>query len=132
VRLRDLGLPQPAQRCSLTEFLQRPEVAFSGLGRLYPHLAELPRAVAEEVEIQVKYAGYLRKQEEMVRRFRDLEDQLIPDGLDYNGIPGLSNEVREKLGSLRPRSLGQAARLAGITPAAISVLMLHLHYRRER
>lgn len=80
----------------------------------------------EEVELQLKYAGYIKRQEEQVARFKKLEETLLPEELNYKGMPGLSNEVVEKLSAIAPRSLGQASRISGITPAAISVLQVQL------
>ena len=80
----------------------------------------------EEIELQIKYAGYIKRQEEQVERFRKMERISLPDNMEYNGLPGLSNEVVEKLSRIRPRSLGQASRISGVTPAAISVLQVHL------
>jgi tRNA uridine 5-carboxymethylaminomethyl modification enzyme len=82
--------------------------------------------VAEQVEIQVKYAGYIQRQEEQVARLRKLEEMKLPPGMDYYRIPGLSTEVKEKLNKVRPLSIGQASRISGITPAALSILMICL------
>jgi tRNA uridine 5-carboxymethylaminomethyl modification enzyme len=82
--------------------------------------------VAEEIELQIKYSGYIKRQQEQVDRFRKLERTRLPDDIQYKGLPGLSNEVVEKLNRIRPLSLGQASRISGITPAAVSVLQVHL------
>ena len=82
--------------------------------------------VAAQAEIEIKYGGYVERQRQLVARYRDTEDVGIPANLDYERIAGLSNEAREKLGRIRPRSLGQAGRIAGITPAAVSLLAIHL------
>ena len=87
---------------------------------------------AAQLEIEVKYEGYVRRQAEMVDRFKRLEDAVIPEWVDYAAVSGLSTEVRERLLSVRPRSLGQAARMPGITPAAISLIAFHLKSRRDR
>jgi tRNA uridine 5-carboxymethylaminomethyl modification enzyme len=84
------------------------------------------REVAAEVEIALKYSGYIRRQEEGVERLRSLEEARIPKNLDYETVGGLSKEVREKLVALQPLSLGQAARIPGVTPAALSLLAIHL------
>ncbi len=86
----------------------------------------MPDDVSSQVEIQCKYEGYLERQESDVRKFRQLERISIPAELDYRAIVGLSNEARQKLSSIRPRSLGQASRIPGITPSAISILMVFL------
>jgi len=82
--------------------------------------------VAEEVEIQVKYAGYIQRQEEQIRKLSRLEGIRIPAHMDFRAIPGFTAEVREKLEKVKPISLGQASRISGITPAAISILLIHL------
>jgi len=82
--------------------------------------------VAQEVQLQVKYEGYIQRQHEQIARFKKFEDVLLPEDLDYASFDGLSNEVVEKMTKIRPRSLGQASRISGITPAAISVLQIHL------
>ncbi len=84
-----------------------------------------------QVEIQCKYQGYLQRQEAEVKKFKNLEKIHIPAGLDYEEIPGLSNEVRQKLSEVQPTSLGQASRIAGVTPAALSILMVYLKRPRE-
>jgi len=83
-------------------------------------------AVAEEVEIQVKYAGYIQRQEEQITKLSRLEGIRLPADMDFRAIPGLTAEVREKLERVKPLSLGQASRISGITPAAISILLIHL------
>jgi tRNA uridine 5-carboxymethylaminomethyl modification enzyme len=87
---------------------------------------------AAQLEIDVKYEGYVRRQAQMIDRFKRLEDTVIPQWVDYSTVKGLSTEVRERLASVRPRSLGQAARMPGITPAAISLIAFHLKSRRSR
>ena len=82
--------------------------------------------VGEQVEIQVKYAGYIQRQEEQVAKVLKLEGMRIPQNMDFSSIPGLTAEVKEKLGRVRPFSLGQASRISGVTPAAISILMIQL------
>jgi tRNA uridine 5-carboxymethylaminomethyl modification enzyme len=81
---------------------------------------------AGEIELQVKYAGYIKRQQEQVDRYKKLERTRLPENIDYKGLPGLSNEVVEKLTAIQPRSLGQASRISGVTPAAVSVLQVHL------
>ncbi len=83
--------------------------------------------VARQVEVCTKYDGYIRRMLDEVARFKKAEQRLIPDGLDYAVLPGLSTEIRERLTEIRPRSLGQAARIPGVTPAALSVLAVWCH-----
>jgi tRNA uridine 5-carboxymethylaminomethyl modification enzyme len=111
---------------SLAQILRRPEIPFSMVQSLSPSPFPISREAATEVEISIKYAGYIRRQEEGVERLRHLEEAYIPKNLDYTTVSSLSAEVREKLISLRPLSLGQAARIPGITPAALSLLAVHL------
>ncbi|MBI3795766.1 MAG: tRNA uridine-5-carboxymethylaminomethyl(34) synthesis enzyme MnmG [Deltaproteobacteria bacterium] len=111
---------------SLAQLLRRPELSFATIHSLSPSPAPVSREVAAEVEISIKYSGYIRRQEEGVVRLRSLEEARIPKNLDYETVGGLSKEVCEKLVALQPLSLGQAARIPGITPAALSVLAIHL------
>ena len=82
--------------------------------------------VREEIELQVKFKGYIDRQNEQVARFKKMESVLLPQNIDYRSLSGLSNEVVEKLTKIQPLSLGQASRISGITPAAVSVLQVHL------
>jgi tRNA uridine 5-carboxymethylaminomethyl modification enzyme len=89
-------------------------------------VAAVDPVVAEQVEIQVKYASYIERQERQVERFRGLEAHRIPPGIDYDSVVGIRNESREKLEQLRPLSVGQASRISGVTPADVGVLMAHI------
>jgi tRNA uridine 5-carboxymethylaminomethyl modification enzyme len=110
---------------SADKLLKRPELSYSQIMAVLGESDQLlsPR-VQEQVEIQCKYEGYLRRQEGEVEKFKDLEQIRIPDALDYARLTGLTNELRERLNTIRPRSLGQASRLPGMTPAAISLLRI--------
>ncbi len=114
----------------LLQVLRRPDVTYADLRGLDPE-ARADEAVARQVEVAAKYDGYVRRMLEEVARFRQLETRLIPEGLDYAAVPGLSTEIRERLGRARPHSLGQASRVPGVTPAAISILAVWCH-RIER
>ncbi|HLG20447.1 MAG TPA: tRNA uridine-5-carboxymethylaminomethyl(34) synthesis enzyme MnmG [Bdellovibrionota bacterium] len=117
---------------SLEKLLSRPDVSWSVLERFDPTLASEDRAVREQVEIRAKYAGYIERElEEIVRALRDEEEEFPPD-FDFASVPSLSNEVREKLRTIQPRTLGQAARISGVTPAAVSILSIFLRKHRER
>jgi tRNA uridine 5-carboxymethylaminomethyl modification enzyme len=94
-------------------------------------LPEIDPAVAERIEIEVKYEGYLARQESDARRARSWGELPLPPDLDYAAIPGLSREVVEKLGAARPRSLGQASRISGVTPVAVTLLATHLDLSRR-
>jgi tRNA uridine 5-carboxymethylaminomethyl modification enzyme len=126
---RVLGAPL-ARDASLMELLRRPEAAYTalmGLPGAGPGVDD-PQ-VTEQVEIQAKYAGYIDRQHEEIERHQRHEDTRLPDDLDYGAVRGLSTEVRQKLTRHRPATLGQAARISGITPAAISLLLVHLKRR---
>jgi len=125
-RLRSIGTAKLRSTATLAELLRRPEISFAHLACLDVGCAGVRPDVAEQVEIQVKYDGYLQRQEEMVERFKAMENRPIPENLDFTTFPGLSMEVREKLQSIRPYSLGQASRISGMTPAALSVLMVFM------
>jgi tRNA uridine 5-carboxymethylaminomethyl modification enzyme len=111
---------------SLQEILKRPETHFGHLFTFDRNLENLPKEVWEQVEIQVKYDGYIKRQMEQIERFKKLEDLRFPEDFDFSLVIGLSKEVMEKLTKIRPFSLGQASRISGVTPAAISILMVNL------
>ncbi len=121
-----------SQAMTMTELLRRPEIRLTHLVQLARRAElELPIDLSDldfgdEIELQIKYAGYIKRQQEQVDRFKRLERTRLPEDMQYTGLPGLSNEVVEKLNSVQPLSLGQASRISGITPAAISVLQVHL------
>lgn len=121
-----LGLPELRQGATLEELLRRPEIALRELLFLDPELSALDDAVREQLEIGVKYEGYIRRQLEEVEKFRRAEGQTIPPGFDYEQVTGLSTEVREKLSKGRPLTLGQAGRIPGVTPAAMAILSVLL------
>jgi tRNA uridine 5-carboxymethylaminomethyl modification enzyme len=108
--------------------LLRPNVSLDGLRSLSPALDEYCRRrdVAEQVEIAVKYAGYVEKEAEMAAKMKRLEDVALPENFNYQAVGSLSNEAKQKLTQIKPRSLGQAARISGIRPADISVLMVYM------
>ncbi|MDD5271818.1 MAG: FAD-dependent oxidoreductase, partial [Methylovulum sp.] len=114
------------KEASLMELLRRPEVDIAHLLDFLPTGEEIPEAVSEQVEIQAKYAGYIVRQQSEIDKSLRYDHLKLPESLDYKGIPGLSNEVSEKLRKQRPETLGQASRIQGITPAAISLLLVHL------
>ena len=108
------------------ELLRRPEVDYAGLLTLMGEQLQLAEDISEQVVIQTKYAGYIDRQKLEIERLQRHETTTLPDDLDYKDVRGLSNEVREKLTQARPNSLGQAARISGVTPAAVSLLLVHL------
>ena len=110
----------------LRDLLKRPEIRFLHLLEIDETLNGIPKEVIEEVEIEVKYEGYIKRQLEQIERFKRLEQVRIPPDFDFQKIVGLSKEVMEKLIKIRPLSIGQASRISGVTPAAISILMINL------
>ena len=113
---------------TLEEILRRPEVDWQHLCGLCPELAalETPHLAQRQVEIETKYAGYIRRQTSTIERLAQSEDLPIPDGFDYRSIPQLRNEAKDKLSTIRPRNLGQAGRISGITPADLAIVTLYL------
>jgi len=124
--LAALGSAPLKQPVTLADLLRRPEISFDDLGPLTGREVDDEQPVKQEVQLQVKYQGYIERQNEQVVRFKRLESVALPEDFDYGSMSGLSNEVVEKLIAIRPRSLGQASRISGVTPAAISVLQIHL------
>jgi len=127
--LSRLGLNELRNGVSLEELLRRPEVSVRELLFLDPELSGLTAEVLEQLEIGVKYAGYVERQLEQVERFRRTEDVAIPKDFDYDAVIGFSLEVRDKLKRVRPLTLGQAMRIPGVTPAAIGILAVLLRRR---
>ena len=112
---------------SLEELLRRPEVTYDALMAIEgvgPSVSD--HAAAEQVEIQIKYAGYIERQHDEVAKQLRNENTLLPQDMDYHQVNGLSNEVKAKLSDTKPQTIGQASRISGITPAAISILLVHL------
>ncbi|GFM35402.1 tRNA uridine-5-carboxymethylaminomethyl(34) synthesis enzyme MnmG [Desulfovibrio psychrotolerans] len=125
-RLEAMGEPAPTKAISLGDLLRRPALRISDLAPFWPDLAHFPHDALQEAETVTKYAGYLRRQEELVERFSRAETLVLPEDLPYADVAGLTREAVEKLSAVRPRTLGQASRISGITPAAISCLEIHL------
>lgn len=114
----------------LGELVRRPELNYEILSELDPERPELPSDVREQVYIQIKYDGYIKKQLEQVEKYRKLEARLIPDDIDYDKIEGLRIEARQKLSKIRPRSVGQASRISGVSPADMNVLLIYLQINK--
>ena len=115
------------QPTSLAELLKRPELHYEQITKIVPSSEKLPPAVTEQVEIQIKYDGYIQRQLRQIHQFKKLENFRIPDTFDYANVQGLKTEAREKLARIRPTSIGQASRLPGVSPADISILTVILH-----
>jgi tRNA uridine 5-carboxymethylaminomethyl modification enzyme len=131
-RLAGLGLDLPNRPLTLAEWLKRPEVAEEHLLALEPAAREFAATVRQRVLTEIKYEGYIRRQEEQVAQFARMDGWHIPEGFAFEQVAGLSTEVRERLVKARPRSVGQAARLPGITPAAVSLLAVLARRARMR
>jgi tRNA uridine 5-carboxymethylaminomethyl modification enzyme len=128
-RLRELGTAPLAEPATIWSLLHRPGLGWRELCDLHGEVPALAEDVVFQVEVQARYDGYIARAEVEAARFRDQEGRLIPPGTDYAAIPGISIEVRQKLAAARPVSLGQAARVAGVTPAAVSILAVWLKGR---
>ncbi len=119
-----------ASSARLADLLRRPQVTYADIAPFDPTRPDLPADVMQEVEIQVKYAGYLARQEKQVAQFRAEESKALPADLDYGSIAGLRLEARQKLAQIKPLSIGQAGRISGVSPADIAVLLIYLEQQR--
>jgi len=124
--LQSAGFSPLRNQATLAQILRRPEMGFDQLRRVRPDIPNFKLDVDAQVEIQIKYQGYVNRQLEIVERFQRMEHVRLPNDIDYSLINGLSREVCEKLSRVRPRSLGQASRIAGVTPAAIALLSFYI------
>lgn len=125
--LRTLGSAEITTGAKLSELLRRPELSYSALSEIDEKRPELPSAVIRTAEIQVKYAGYIKRELAEVERVKRLEEKKIPENIDYTKILGLKQESAEKLSKIRPVNIGQASRISGVNPADISVLLIYLN-----
>ena len=125
------GTAPVADGARLIDLLRRPQVSYDDLRPFDPGAPALDKAVREQVEITVKYEGYIRRQQRQVEEFEQLEKHALPDDMDYSDIQGLRLEAREKLSAVRPLNLGQASRISGVSPADIGALMIWLQSRRR-
>lgn len=110
----------------LSDLVKRPQLTYDALAEIDPERPELPADVREQVNIQIKYEGYIGQQLKQVEQFKKLENRMLPEDLDYETIQGLRLEARQKLNAVRPRNLGQASRITGVSPADISVLLIYM------
>jgi tRNA uridine 5-carboxymethylaminomethyl modification enzyme len=134
IRLQTKGtyLENASSAMTMAQLLRRQESSYQELLRIFgmPVIPEIE--IGEEVEIQIKYEGYVRRQVQQVEKFKKLEQKLIPQMFDYNTVPGFSREVREKFNRVRPETVGQASRISGVTPAAISLLLVAIEKNRRQ
>ena len=129
--LIDCGTSPLTTGTKMAELLKRTELDYEKLASIDPERPELTLQEKEEVEIQVKYEGYIKMQEAQVEKFKKLEEKLLPEDIDYKSINGLCLEARQKLDKFRPRSIGQASRISGVSPADISVLLIYLQVNKN-
>ncbi|MCE5172485.1 tRNA uridine-5-carboxymethylaminomethyl(34) synthesis enzyme MnmG [Paenibacillus profundus] len=129
--LAEVGSAPLVNGCDVMTLLRRPEVTYAHVEQLYPSTLELDEEMKEQVEIQIKYSGYIEKQLLQVERLRKMEKKLIPHDIDYHDVHGIASEAKQKLAKIRPLSIGQATRISGVSPADISILLVYLeHYNR--
>lgn len=115
----------------LAELLRRTELKYEDLKQIDKKREELPKDVKEEVEIEIKYKGYIKLQQQQVEKFKKLERKLLPQEINYEEIKGLRLEARQKLNKIKPNSVGQASRISGVSPADISVLLIYLEQQKS-
>ena len=115
--------------CKLIDLLRRPELSYADLARFDPDRPALPAVIREQVEIRIKYAGYISRQEKDVEQYRKLQSRPLPPALDYNSIDSIRLEARQKLNAVKPINFGQAARISGVSPADITALMIYMETR---
>ena len=128
--LEEKGTAPVANSVRLADLIRRPQITYADIAPFDADRPGLPEAVTEEVEIQIKYAGYLERQEKQVAEFKKEESRLLPGDIDYNSIVGLRLEARDKLSTIRPMSIGQAGRISGVSPSDIAVLLIYLEQRK--
>jgi len=116
---------------SLYDLIKRPELTYESIKELDSERQPLPREIKMQVEIQIKYEGYIKKQMQQIEQFKKLEGKKLPEDLDYSQIRGLSNEAVQKLNKIKPDSVGQASRISGVSPADINVLLIYLEQKRR-
>ena len=125
--LKEQGTSEISVGTKLSELLKRTEITYKSLEKIDKKRQELDRQVTDEVEIMIKYDGYIELQKRQVEGFKKLEKKLLPEDLDYNTIKGIRLEARQKLNKYKPYSIGQASRISGVSPADINVLLVVLN-----
>ena len=129
--LRSLGSSELKTACSLAELICRPELSYDKIAPLDPYRPQLSADITEQVEINIRYEGYIDRQKKQVQQFEKLEHKKIPAWIDYDDVGSLRNEARQKLKEFLPSSIGQASRISGVTPADITVLLNYLEKKRN-
>ncbi len=130
--LKSLGSAELKTACSLAELMCRPELGYEQIAGLDPDRKPLPKEVTEQVEIQIRYEGYINRQQRQVEQFEKMENRKIPSSIDYDDVGSLRLEARQKLKEFMPASVGQASRISGVTPADVAVLLIYLEKNRGR
>ena len=130
--LESAGTTKLTNGTKLSELLKRTELNYEMLSKIDENRPELTRQEKEEVEIQIKYEGYIKLQEEQVKKFKKLETKILPEDIDYETLKGISLEARQKLNKFKPRSIGQASRISGVSPADVSVLLVYLQQKNSK
>ena len=130
--LVEQGTSELTNGTKMAELLKRPELNYQNLSKIDENRPELSIQEQEEVEIQIKYEGYIKLQEAQVEKFKKLEEKILPDDVDYEKIKGISLEGRQKLNKFKPHSIGQASRISGVSPADVSVLLIYLQQLKEK
>ncbi|WIW70745.1 tRNA uridine-5-carboxymethylaminomethyl(34) synthesis enzyme MnmG [Anaerosinus gibii] len=131
-KLAAIGSTDIRTGTTLCDLLRRTEMTYELLRSQFEVLPEVSEEVWNQIEIQVKYEGYIKKQFEQVERAQKLEEKLIPEGIDYEEVPSLPGEARQKLAEVKPRSIGQASRISGVSPADISILIVYIEQMRRK
>ena len=124
--LQELGETDLKEPLKALELMKRPKVTYDVIERILEENSPLDIDVKEQVEIQVKYEGYITKSHQQVDRMKKMENKVIPEDIDYSAISGLATEARQKLETVRPLSMGQASRISGVNPADISILLVYI------
>ena len=130
--LRKHGSSELSNGIKLVDLLKRTEINYKDLSEIDENMPKLTRAEAEEVEIEIKYEGYIKLQMAQVEKFKKLENKILPENIDYLNLKGISLEARQKLDKFKPNSIGQASRISGISPADISVLLIYLEQLKRK
>ncbi|MBE0448965.1 MAG: tRNA uridine-5-carboxymethylaminomethyl(34) synthesis enzyme MnmG, partial [Actinobacteria bacterium] len=131
-RLLSIGTAATHRQISLTELLRRPEVEIGHIEYFAPYLSGVLATIRQQLEVEVKYEGYIKRQHSQVKQFKRLEAKKIPADIDFMRLTGISIQARDKLSRIRPRSLGQASRISGVSPADINALLIYLEQLSAR
>ena len=130
--LHALGSAELKTACTLAELICRPELSYEKIAPLDPDRPDLSKDITEQVEINIRYEGYIDRQKKQVLQFEKLEHRKIPAWIDYDDVGSLRNEARQKLKAFLPSSIGQASRISGVTPADVTVLLIYLEKNRGK